>query len=381
MSKKPIKICHLADLHLGYRRYTKLDARGFNQRESDVNQAFHEAVDRLIQLKPDLVVIAGDIFDSVRPSNSVLAFAFKELRRLAESIKVPVVIIAGNHDTPKRIDSGSPLKILKEIEGIYVADAGIEKFSFPDINTSVTCIPHSALIEKQNKIPGADDRFDYNILLLHAQIGEEWISDFGGADFSLKQIVAGEWDYIALGHVHVNQDLAINASYAGSLEHTSRNIWAESEYNKGFLEVLLPSGRKNFYSLTAPREVLSLPVCDVAGLTAEEVDRRLETMIEEIAGGINGKIIRISLKNLPALVYRQLDHRQIRKWRVSALNLMLEYTQPEQVVSNAPRKFKSLAQELKDFCQSNKTLVKDVDNTCLLIEQYLNKLEVQNETP
>ena len=42
--KDELTVCHLADIHLGYRRYNRLSKNGQNQRELDVNLAFHEAI-------------------------------------------------------------------------------------------------------------------------------------------------------------------------------------------------------------------------------------------------------------------------------------------------------------------------------------------------
>ena len=131
-NKTPLRICHMADVHLGYRRYNKLTKNGINQREADINLAFQEAITRMISLKPDAVVIAGDLFHSVRPSNAIVTMCFRQLRRLADETQAPIIIVAGNHETPKRIDTGSVLQLFTEISGVYVADAQKEVFTFKD---------------------------------------------------------------------------------------------------------------------------------------------------------------------------------------------------------------------------------------------------------
>jgi DNA repair exonuclease SbcCD nuclease subunit len=113
--KPLITICHLADVHLGYRRYNRLTKTGLNQREVDVSLAFQEAITRIISLRPDIVVIAGDLFHSVRPSNAVVTFCFRQLRRLTRESGAQVVIVGGNHEAPKRVDTGSVLQIFSEI--------------------------------------------------------------------------------------------------------------------------------------------------------------------------------------------------------------------------------------------------------------------------
>ena len=63
---KAFSFVHAADLHLGYAQYN-LDVR-----RKDFNNVFEELVDKTIALKPDFMILAGDIFEHARPSNSTL---------------------------------------------------------------------------------------------------------------------------------------------------------------------------------------------------------------------------------------------------------------------------------------------------------------------
>src|SRR5690606_23792546 len=106
-------LAHLADLHLGYRAYHRLAPGGLNARERDVAAAFDLAADRVIALRADLVLVAGDAFHTVRPSNTAIAGAFRQFARLrAARPEAPVVVIAGNHDSPRSVETGSILKLL-----------------------------------------------------------------------------------------------------------------------------------------------------------------------------------------------------------------------------------------------------------------------------
>ena len=96
-----VKLAHIADPHLGIRQYHRQTPAGINQREADVASAFRAAVDGVIAARPDAVVIAGDLFHSVRPTNAAIVFAFRQFQRLREALPdAPIVLIAGNHDTP-----------------------------------------------------------------------------------------------------------------------------------------------------------------------------------------------------------------------------------------------------------------------------------------
>ena len=381
--EKPIvRICHLADTHLGYRRYNKLTKEGFNQREVDVNTAFQEAVRRVIALKPDITLIAGDLFHSVRPSNAVITFSFRELSKLVHDTGSPVVIVAGNHETPRRADSGSLLRLFREIDGVFVSDTKPETFQFSEINTSVTCVPHAALEDLKQLKLRANDNFAHNILVTHGQVEGSWMSDFGGTNFSLRDLSPHEWDYIALGHVHVNREVALNSAYAGATEHTATNIWAEATDNKGFLEIELPSAKRTFHELTTPREVYALDKIDGKGLSPEDVTEEILNRANAIPGGIQGKIIYISVFNLSREAFRQLDHKAIRKLRSEALNITLDIKPPEQL--SVIKKVKggartSLKSELKEFCTSWKGSQSSSESIFELLQGYFEKSEVERE--
>ena len=81
-----MKLVHLADLHLGFRQYQRLTPTGLNQREADVAAAFKKAIDEIIEIAPDIVVIGGDVFHAVRPTNPAILWAHKQFARLTESL-------------------------------------------------------------------------------------------------------------------------------------------------------------------------------------------------------------------------------------------------------------------------------------------------------
>jgi exonuclease SbcD len=381
--KKPaLKVCHLSDVHLGYRRYNKLANSGLNQREVDVNLAFQESIARIISLRPDLVIIAGDLFHSVRPSNSVITFCFRQLRKLARESGAPVVIVGGNHEAPKRVDTGSVLQLFCEIEGVHVADGAMEVFTFPDKNVAVTCLPHAAILNLEGVSLRADDRFAHNILVAHAQVNERWVSDFGGAEVELKALAPHEWDYIALGHVHVQRIVGLNAVYSGSIEHTSANIWAEGKELKGFLEVSLPTGKRIFHPLTSPREVVVLESIDATGLEPHTLMEQIAERTESVAGGLDGKIVRLSITNISRESYKHLDHKALRALRAKALHLTLDITFVSTVadVKSVGQPGKGhLRDQLIEFSKSWEVPGVPQEEIAEVLGRYLTKVEASYE--
>lgn len=368
-------ICHLADLHLGYRRFNRLSARGFNQREVDVNAAFSEAISRVINLRPALTVVAGDIFHSVRPSNAILTFAFKEFSRLSNSLKSPIVIVGGNHEAPRRSDVGSPLAILAEIPRVFIADEEVRHFPFEELAINVVCIPHFALTQPLPELR-ANDRYKFNLLVAHAQVGGDWISDFGGVEVALSSLKPHEWDYMAFGHVHINKSVGTNGAYSGAIESTSANIWSEADRNKGFLEISLDNKKRTFHALTTPRQIVVLPPLSLAGLTPERASEAIFEQLKSIAGGVEGKIVKLTVSDLTRATFTQLDHRELRNWRARAFNLTLE-TNFEEV--KAPpitgKRVRSVADELTEFAGNWQSTIFKANELQQLISSYAQRLK------
>src|SRR5688572_1346102 len=113
---RSMRLVHLSDLHLGYRQYQRQTPAGINQREADVAAAFARAVDRLVALRPDAIVFGGDIFHTVRPTNPAILHAFAQFSRLRAALPdVPVVVVAGNHDTPRSTETGCILRLFRPL--------------------------------------------------------------------------------------------------------------------------------------------------------------------------------------------------------------------------------------------------------------------------
>jgi len=89
--RRPMKIYHAADIHLGRRR---LDGR---LPDADLAEAFEFIVRAAISDRADVFLIAGDLFDrpQVEPPNLRQA---QRILTLLRNARIPVVAIEGNHD-------------------------------------------------------------------------------------------------------------------------------------------------------------------------------------------------------------------------------------------------------------------------------------------
>lgn len=354
-----MKIAHLADLHLGYRAYHRVTARGVNTREADVSSAFRQAIERVITLAPDLVLIAGDVFHTVRPSNSAIADAFRQFSLLAASLPdVPIVMIAGNHDSPRSSDTGNILALFREIPGVVVVAEEASAVRLEAIDASVLCLPHNALTAESQTVLEPDAQARHNVLMLHGTVGGNvaeqklrYVSEYGGAMVHDTQIGPRRWEYVALGHYHIATELAPNMWYAGGIERTSTNIWMEAGGSKGFLFYDTDGERVTFYPLQT-RSVVDLQRFSARGMTAAEVDDAIRAAVDGIPDGVNGKIVRQVITELDRHRVRELDHRRIREWKAEALHFHLDARPPEVrrvSASGAPLRRQTLDEQVENY--------------------------------
>jgi len=97
-----MKLLHTSDWHLGKR----LEQFSRHEEQKQVLQEICEIADRE---QIDMIVVAGDLFDTINPPTESLELFYKTLKTLSQNGKRPIIAIAGNHDSPDRIDAPDPL--------------------------------------------------------------------------------------------------------------------------------------------------------------------------------------------------------------------------------------------------------------------------------
>jgi hypothetical protein len=336
-----VKLAHIADPHLGIRQYHRQTATGINQREADIAHAFRTAVDGVIAAAPDAVIIAGDLFHSVRPTNAAIVFAFRQLQRLRDELPAaPIVLIAGNHDTPRSSETGSILRLFEEL-GVDVATDEARRLVYPQLDLSILAVPSQVLVTQQRPPLQPEGSETRQVLILHGEVEGEYpfdrsAADYGGGVIGRRELHLEAWTYIALGHYHTQHEVEKNAWYAGSLEYVGPNLWGEwadekqhGSHGKGWLLVDLDTGSVKRNPVPPAREVHDLDPILAEGMSAAAVDEQIRARAEAVPGGISDKIVRLRVFAIPRHVARELNHTAIRGFKADALHFHLDLRRPE----------------------------------------------------
>lgn len=243
-----MKILHTSDWHVGKR----LLGRERLSEQAEVLDEIHAICDRE---QIELVLIAGDIFDTYMPSAEAEELFYAKVKKIAGENR-GVLIISGNHDDGVRLSAVSPLA---EEQGVYVvgnnrlalstkattrkvrpikAGKGYAVFEngkgekayismlpypnearFKEEKTDETYIERMSgwIAESESgKETGIPSIFMAHVFVAGGKVSEsEREIDLGGAR-AIPTSVLPKSDYIALGHLHKKQRMGENCYYSGS---------------------------------------------------------------------------------------------------------------------------------------------------------------------
>jgi exonuclease SbcD len=359
-----VKLAHVADPHLGIRQYHRQTPAGINQREADIAHAFRLAIDGVVEARPDAVVVAGDLFHSVRPTNAAIVFAFRQFQRLKEALPdAPVVLIAGNHDTPRSSETGSILRLFEEL-GVDVAVDEARRFVYPALDLSILAVPHQALVSGTRPSLRPEGAERHRVMVLHGEVEgvfpfDRSAAEYGGALLGLEEMAPDEWSYVALGHYHVRHQVAPRVWYAGSLEYVSPNLWGElrdevehGSPGKGWLLADLERGTAERRSVPLARAILDLEPIEADGLAAPAINALIAERVAAVAGGVADKVVRLLVRDIPRHVARELDHAAVRALKSAALHFHLDLRRPElhrSIGMGAPGRRQTLPELVRAF--------------------------------
>ena len=233
-----MKIVHCSDLHLGKRFSGNKDY--VKKRYMDFFNAFATFIDKVEEIKPDVCLIAGDIFDKKEINPDILSKAEYLFKRLRDNVKKNIIAIEGNHDN-SRILEESWLEYLQEqnILKVFYYNKDFEEKNYlkiDDINFYPVGYPGFMIDEALTKLSEKLNPQEKNIVIVHTGISGSTDTLPGLVSTSILDLFKDKTIYIAGGHIHSFTTYPKEKPYffvSGSLEFS--NIQNEKSDKKGFI--------------------------------------------------------------------------------------------------------------------------------------------------
>ena len=233
-----MKIVHCSDLHLGKRLSGTKDY--VTKRYMDFFNAFATFVDKVKEIKPDVCLIAGDIFDKKEINPNILSKTEYLFKKLRDNVKKDIIAIEGNHDN-SRILEESWLEYLQEqnILKVFYYNKDFEEKNYlkiDDINFYPVGYPGFMIDEALTKLSEKLNPQEKNIVVVHTGISGSTNTLPGLVSTSILDLFKDKAIYIAGGHIHSFTAYPKEKPYffvSGSLEFS--NVQNEKSDKKGFI--------------------------------------------------------------------------------------------------------------------------------------------------
>jgi predicted phosphodiesterase len=223
--RERMRVLHLSDTHLGAAGWARGAPRGWS-RADDHLAAFR----RLLSTPADLIVHTGDVFDRSRPPASAIRAAVDLL--VATARRVPVVLLAGNHDRrgllPSLPSHVPGLTVIDEAQGVRVA--GLQLAIVPYVD-----VAHGWAHLAGRAVGGGAD-----LLLCHQAFDGARVPSFTFRVGVQRDTIGPEHlpvgvRYILCGHIHPRQDLPCGDATVVMPGSTERTSFTEADEAKSAL--------------------------------------------------------------------------------------------------------------------------------------------------
>lgn len=218
-----MKFLHIADVHLDspFLGLSFLPSELFCQIKNAIQLSFEKAVNFAIDHDVDLVLLAGDTFDSIHPTPQSKIFFANQIKRLVYR-QIQVVMVLGNHDYSQIDDlllNESPyFKIIGSNEQIEQVDFMTKsQYKYRVVGFSYQ---HNHITEDIIAKYPPKSTLIYTIGLAHAGMKQSSVDQNNYAPFTLNEVKDLNYDYFALGHIHLRQVLSQEPwiVYSGNLQ-------------------------------------------------------------------------------------------------------------------------------------------------------------------
>lgn len=276
-----IRCLHLADLHLGWvpRDWGGREAERQQERDGLLRKAVDLALDPAAQIQ--LVLIAGDLFETHRPPAELVVGVLEELDRLVRA-GLQVVTVPGNHDEITYHDSVYR-KYGREWPGVLVTNPMPERIGLLALG-GTPCYLYSLAYtggltratELLRDFPGGTEP-GLHVAVFHGAL--DWAAGERSLPLSAQGLAAAGYDYVALGHIHQHQAKTVGNTlmvYPGMVE--GKNL---SDPGTGFFTVVeFGAGLPQITKIPAAVRPYRQVTLDVTGMTQDQLGAELRKMAD-----------------------------------------------------------------------------------------------------
>jgi len=332
-----IKLLHFADVHLGMQNYGRWDLEtGRSVRLMDFLAAFDRIVERALADDVDLVIFAGDAYKSRDPTPTYQREFALRIRRLAQA-GIPVVLVAGNHDTPHAMGRASTIEIFHTlaVDNVHVVQRpeflAISTPSGPVQVVGLPWIVRSALLARDrykglsleeintliadivtNIVTNPQDGLTSRLNPSHPTVFTAHGTVQGATYSSERSVMLGQevilpvslvshpaFDYVALGHIHKHQELNRHPPvvYSGSIERVD---FGEEGEQKGFVLAQVQQGGAEWEFVPLPTRPFA--TIEVHATDPDPTDQVIAAIgHQDIEGAVVRLIIRTTVECEPLL--------------------------------------------------------------------------------
>lgn len=302
-----MRFLHTSDWHVGK------PIRNL-KRDDEYQAALAEVLDIARREQVDCLLVAGDIFDSVAPPPEAERIVFDFFRELIGA-RIPAVVIAGNHDHPRRLNAFSRVLDLVDVhvrgEPVSAEEGGVIEIRSRDgkdtaVIAALPWVSERTVRDFGSLFTGGQPFAEYaqgvnemmahlakafrpnavNILLAHVFLSGSVVAPESGERplhvgnvYAVNpQMIPAVAQYAALGHVHKPQQFALaNTHYCGSLLQCD---FGEAGQPKGVNIVDITPGAKakvEQIPLTSIRQLKNLGSAKT-GLTLDEIKAQTDSL-------------------------------------------------------------------------------------------------------
>lgn len=255
-----IKLLHCADLHLDS-PFSGLDLAKSEAAREEQRELFRSLICHAKNRRVDLLLIAGDLFDSGFTSSSTVKFVSDMLATLS----CPVVITPGNHDP--YTETG--LYSTSFPSNVYIFKSEkLSSFYFDKINLAVHGYAFTSARHDESPLDGdfSLDPTKVNVLCAHTDLDVP-LSPY--APISSRQLSTSGFDYAALGHVHNAPEIQkfgkTVTAYSGCMQGRS---FDELGFG-GAIEVNIEGTKVSCQKVTLAKRRYMTETVDVTGATSD----------------------------------------------------------------------------------------------------------------